>query len=331
MPALLQLSLVLLLVVLNGIFVSVELALVSIRKTRIEALIRQKRHGAKLLKIAHNNLQSYIILTQLGNTAASLVLGWYGERILSETIGRLKLFNHPLNSFFQVGMVTAIALAVLTLTHLIFGELVPKSIAFQRPESHSLFFIKPLTLLMNICKPVIKVLDQAVEYIARFINRRSAKQEQHLSSEEMEAIFIESVRQGVINRGEYNLMKSVIKLKNLSLKSIIIPRKAIVGFDCHMTLRQIKEEIFARRLSFNRYPIFQRNLDKIIGHIHISDIMNVNNWQKNLTKIDNKIIKPCLSFDINTKTDQVLTTMQQRRIYAAVVKNQKGKVVGMLI
>src|SRR3989344_3755595 len=162
MTFILQFLFVILLVLLNGFFVAAEFALVGVRKTRIEELVKKGSSAAKLVLEALNDLESYISSTQLGITLSSLALGWIGELAIDRFLEPFFRFMPQEAAFLSAhGLAVIIAFALITFLHIVLGELAPKTVALQRAESTSLIIIAPLILFTKLFKPVIWLLNGA--------------------------------------------------------------------------------------------------------------------------------------------------------------------------
>jgi putative hemolysin len=167
-----QIGIVLLLVLLNGYFVASEFALIAVRKTRVDELVKNGSQSAKVLQGALKHLDSYISATQLGITLASLALGWVGEPAIAHAI-------EPLITFLprEAAIITShtlsviIAFSIITFLHIVLGELAPKSVALQRSEATSLFIITPLVVFAKIFRPFIWFLNGAGKLILKMLWR----------------------------------------------------------------------------------------------------------------------------------------------------------------
>src|SRR5262249_15086432 len=148
------------LVLTNGFFVAAEFSLVSVRRTRIAQLIEEGNKAAAATKRAIDNLDSYIASTQLGITLTSLALGWIGEPAVANLFDPLlKVFSATWVSAVAHSLSIAIAFSLVTALHIVLGELVPKSMALQRPEPIALRVVQPLAVFRGVFRPVIRLLN----------------------------------------------------------------------------------------------------------------------------------------------------------------------------
>ena len=297
--------LIILLVTVNGFFVASEIVLVSTRKSKIEALISQGSHQAKYLKDDLNNLQSYITVIQLAVTFCSLSIGWIGQAI-----------------FHQNGIIAFFAILCLSLLHLTFGELIPKNFVFRISESKRIILIRPLSFFVQLLQPIINVFNKFIEKILRFIGRDEIKQDFY-SQEELETILLSNMKRGLLSQEEFYLIRSVKHLKNTAIKNILINKKNIIGFEEKTSLADIKNTILLRKYTYNRYPIYRKTLNKIIGFIYINDILS--------EKTTNNFVRPILRVNINSKLDKILILMYKNKKFAAVAVDSKNNTHGLIV
>ncbi|HEX7542836.1 MAG TPA: CNNM domain-containing protein [Patescibacteria group bacterium] len=316
------LFLIFLLIAINGFFVASEIILISTRKSKIETLINHGNNQAKFVKQALNNLQSYITVIQLTITFSSLSIGWIGQAAINQYILDINSQNILIRFFIKSGIVAFIALLSLSLLHLILGELLPKNLVFRISENNRIVIIRPLNYLVRLLQPIISILNKFIEKILKIIGKNKITQDFY-SQEELETILLSNMKQGLLTQEEFYLIRSIKHLKNTPIKKILIEKKKIVGFDVKMSLSDIKNVILLRRYTYNRYPIYKKTLNKIIGFIHINDIFS--------EKTTNNYIKPILQININSRLDRTLINMYKNKKFAAVVIDNNKNTCGLIV
>lgn len=327
-----QLIGVILLVFLNGFFVASEFALVGVRKTRIDELVKKGNPAAKLVQKALNNLDSYISATQLGITLASLGLGWVGEPAIAH-------FIEPfLESFLSndLALVTAHTLAVIlafsfiTFLHIILGELAPKTVALQRAEATSLFIIIPIMVFTTIFKPFIWVLNGAGNFVVGLFGLHGPSGHQLVhSEEEIKMLLSQSEESGLIPKGEAEMVQNIFKLGDTSIKRIMIPRTDIIAFNVATPLKEIIRKI--RKHPHSRFPVYEHSIDTVIGFIHVKDIyLEVLKKEEDRKLSDANLIRQIISVPEVKKVDSVLVEMRKRRVHMAIVNDEYGGTAGLV-
>jgi CBS domain containing-hemolysin-like protein len=330
MEFILQTSLLILLVLLNGYFVASEFALVSVRKTRIEELAKKGNVTARLLKNALNELDSYISSTQLGITLASLGLGWIGEPALAKFIQPLLTFVPEQASFITAhGLAVTCAFIIITFLHIVLGELAPKTLALQRAEKVALIIIPPLVLFTRIFRPFIWILNGAGHLVLQLFGLKAPSDHQLVhSEEELKMLFSQSSLEGAIEKSEAEMVMNALTLGDISIKSIMVPRTDILAFNLNTPLIDIVKRI--EKHPHSRFPVYEYTIDNIFGFIHVKDIyrehMNASE-SKPLAKLD--IIRDIISVPENKKIDDVLQDMRKKRIHLAVVHDEFGGTAGI--
>jgi len=348
MEILLEIIFVIFLVLLNGFFVASELALVAVRKTRINELVKKGNKSAKLVQKALENVSTFISATQLGITLASLALGWIGEPVIAG------LLEPSFNTFLpnEAAIITshaaafAFAFIIITSFHIVIGELVPKNIALQKAEKASLFLIAPFTLFMLIFKPFIWFINKLGDLVTKALGFSSSSEEHAAhSEEEIKMILAQSAEQGAIEKNEAEMVYSVLKFGDLPVKQIMTHRIKIIAFDTETPLRKLLAA--ADKKFHSRFPIYKESIDEIVGFVHIKEIYKfvvsdpklkiMSGFYKTFLKKDTgiKISQTGLMRDVlhvpeSRRIDDVLLDMRKKRVHMAVVNDEYGGTAGIV-
>jgi putative hemolysin len=331
MEFIIRILLVFLLVFLNGFFVASEFALVAIRKTRIQELVKRGNGAAKQVEKSLNDLDSYISATQLGITIASLALGWIGEPAIAHVIEPLFSFLPKSASVYSSHAVSvAIAFTIITILHIVLGELVPKSIALQRAETTALFIIRPLHFLKTIFMPFIWVLNGAGQIILRAFGLTAPAGHQLVhSEEEIKLILAQSGQEGAIDKDEVEMMINVFRLGDIRVQQIMLPRPDIFAFSVNTSIKEIIKKI--ENNVFSRFPVYENTIDTIIGFIHIRDIYKQARIGDETTKLlQTKIIRDILTVPEVKRADETLLEMRRKHTHMAVVNDEFGNTAGII-
>lgn len=348
MEIILQIGLVFLLVFLNGFFVASEFALVSVRKTRIDELVKRGNKPAKLVQKSIAQLDTFISATQLGITLASLALGWVGEPAIAHFLE--PFFNSYLPDSFSVisahGFAIAIAFTIITFLHIVLGELAPKTIALQKAELTSLFIIAPLTLFATVFKPFVWILNGAGNLVLKLIGFSAPSGHQLVhSEEEIKMILAQSVEEGALEKGEVEMVYSALKLGDISVKKVMVSRTKIIAIGKNAPIASVIK--ITQKHPHSRFPVYENTIDSIIGFVHIKDIYinlisddkitSVKDIYKNFLKIkgqktlsDLKIIRKLPHVKETDRIDDVLILLRKKGIHIAVVDEEHGGTAGIV-
>jgi CBS domain containing-hemolysin-like protein len=316
------------LVFLNGFFVASEFAIVKVRFSQIEL---RARGGSKLANIAKhliNHLDSYLSATQLGITLASLGLGWIGESVVSRIIVNIiGLFGLVLYPEQVHSIALPVAFISITVLHIVFGELAPKSIAIQRPEQVALGISLPLRLFYIIFRPFIWILNTFANAIVGLMGFQPAGEDAELhSSEELRYLIGESSKSGMLDSSEQELLENVFEFSDTPIKQVMIPRGMIQGIETTIGIHEIVNRF--RQEGFSRMPVYDKTIDNITGVINAKDLLQMVGNGKTL--VLDKIIRPAFFVQENEKISKVLHDMQSKRVHLSIVQDEFGGTAGLV-
>jgi CBS domain containing-hemolysin-like protein len=270
---LLRLLAVALLVLANGFFVAAEFSLVSVRRTRIAEMVAQGDVSAVAVQKALENPDRVIAATQLGITLASLGLGWIGEPALSRWLEPVvDLFSTRLQEGVSHSISAAIAFTFITFLHVVVGELAPKSIALQNPEGTSLVVARPTLWTEIIFKPVILALNGSGNLLLRLIGIKPASGHQLVHSvEELRMLVSASADEGVVEQDERQMLDAIFDLGELDVGQVMVPRTEILAVEADTSMDELLD--IASKITFTKLPVYEDNLDQIIGILHIKELL----------------------------------------------------------
>ncbi len=260
----------LLLVVLNGFFVAAEFAIVKVRSSQI-ALEKGNFSKTAAQKII-NNLDGYLAATQLGITLASLGLGWVGEGVMTKIILMVvHSLGLPLSETIAHSIALPVAFAVLTVLHIVFGELAPKSLAIRYPTSTVLKISIPLRIFYYVFRPFIWLLNGFANIILRIFGVKPISEQEIHSEDELKLIIAESEEGGAIEPNERELIQNVFDFDDRIVRQVMVPRVKITGLRADLSLTETMDAVLKE--GYSRYPVFEKSLDEIIGIVHAKDII----------------------------------------------------------
>ena len=323
----LNVFLTLLLVALNGFFVAAEFALVKVRASQIEL---RAQTGNQLAKIAYhmiNHLDAYLSATQLGITLASLGLGWIGEGVVSEIIIEIM---HAMGVAADPVLAHQIALpisfAVITVLHIVFGELAPKSLAIQRPESTALAVAIPLRIVYYLLLPFIWVLNGFSNFILKRVGITPMHGSEVHTAEELRLLFEQSAESGEIGDSQQELLENVFEFNERMVKQIMVPRTKLVALDLASTEDEVFEVVFNE--GYTRIPLYRETIDNIVGILYVKDLLLV---LRSGHRVDiEKLMRPAYFVPETKKISRLLKDFQSNRNHIAVVSDEFGGTSGIV-
>ena len=316
------------LVLLNGFFVAAEFAIVKVRASQIEIKAKSGSRVGKMAKNILHNLDGYLAATQLGITLASLGLGWVGEGVMHTVFQNMFIdLNIQVSEAFIHTASTVVAFSVITIMHIVFGELAPKSIAIQRPVATTLFIAIPLQIFYVVFRPFIWSLNSLAGVILKpfGINTAGGHESLH-SNEELQYLLDQGKESGALEDNEHELIKNVFDFNERVVKNIMVPRTKISGIELSTSKEEVVQKIIGE--GYSRLPVYDDIIDKIIGIVHAKDILPLlaGNVQWTLSDI---IRKPYFVPETK-KINDLLSELQQKRIQIAIVIDEFGGTAGMV-
>lgn len=323
------------LVFMNGFFVAAEFAFVGARKTRIAQLAQEGNAGAKSAQLAIEHLDNYIAATQLGITLASLGLGWIGEPAIAHLFEPLFDLLLPEELAVTVGRTIsiAIAFALVTTLHIVLGELAPKSIALNRPEDVAITVARGATLFHNLFRPIIRVMNGIGNTVVRMIGFEPASGHQQVhSADELEMLVHSSREAGLLQESEEVLLRRVFDFSEISVEQIMQPRVEVDAVVVDMPLPDLLSLIQEQHHS--RYPVYEGNIDNLIGVLYIKDLFDLLVKQPALLNgsgsIDlRSLLRKPLYVPMTLGVDKLLEQMRRTQTRLAIVIDEYGGVAGL--
>lgn len=313
------------LVLLNGFFVAAEFAIVKVRSSQIALQAGTTSKTAALAIV--NNLDGFLAATQLGITLASLGLGWVGEDVVSTLI--LKLMS-AIGIAITPEMAHSIALPfafiTLTILHIVFGELAPKSLAIRYPTSTTLRVSIPLRIFYFLFKPFIRLLNGFANVILRMFGVKPISEHEIHSEEELKLIIAESEEGGAIETNERELIQNVFDFDNRVVKQVMVPRIKISGIKAKATLEEAVQIIFKE--GYSRYPVYEKNLDEIVGIVHSKDVLQ-SHWEKSGKSLLD-VSRKAYYITENKPIDELLREFQKKKVQMAIVVSEYGGTIGIV-
>lgn len=323
-----NIALVFFLVFANAFFVVSEFAIVKIRRTKLEELAHAgDKRAVTALKITER-LNTYLSAIQLGITLASLGLGWIGEPAVSRLIEDLAGGFFADNKILLHSLSFGIAFSLITLLHVVLGELVPKSLAIIHTEKYVLCIANTLYRFNMIFSPFIWVFDHVTALILKIMGVKVTNEtdEAH-SEEEIKLIIDASQKDGIIDDTEGEIIQNAIYFSEICAHEIMIPRQ---DMKCLYKGCSFDEMIsFVKQNRHTRYPLCDKDKDHIVGMVHIRDLLE--HYDEGHDKdIQKKICRDILFVPENKSISEILHQMMTKGIHLAIVVDEYGGTAGLL-
>jgi len=330
MDVLIPIAIIVLLVLVNGLFVAAEFAIVGAPRASIEHMVTQGSVLARrVLRILESpRLQDrYIATTQVGITAASLGLGMYGEHWLAD---RIAAGLEPLGASRWIAahtVASVVAVAVLTYLHIVIGEMVPKALALQAAQRTAIYLTPFVEILERVLMPLIVPLNAIANGLLHLfgIRRQQVEGERYHTPEDLQYIVQESQEGGLLRGEAGQILRDLFEFGDRTAGEAMVPRVLLTGIPVGCEPDELRAIV--RSQAHTRYPVYSGDLDHIIGSLHIKEVLRHLISNRAVTARDAREL-PYVPGP--TPVDQVLKAMRRYRAQMAVVMDQHGGTAGLV-
>jgi len=316
-----------LLVGLNGLFVAAEFSLVKVRKTRLAELAENGSPRAQTALDVASQLDAYLSACQLGITLSSLGLGWIGEPAIATLIEPLFSWIAGWNAIYTHTISLVIAFSIITLLHIVLGELVPKSLAIQRSESTALATAGFLKGFYWVCYPLIRLLNGLANLVLRIWRIEPANEaDLSHSEEELRMLVDASQKHGYLDKLEGKLLDNVFEFSDRNASEVMVPRQDMVCIFIQDTFEEIIEII--KKFGHTRYLLCDDDKDHVLGLVHMRDILRLQEQpgEKDICQIKRDVLAVPEGMPIS----HLVQRMRAQRTHMAVVVDEFGGTAGLV-
>ncbi|MBI2765982.1 MAG: HlyC/CorC family transporter [Chloroflexi bacterium] len=319
---------VIVLILINAFFVAAEFSLVAVRRSRVEQLASTGQGRARLLLVSLKRLDRSIASTQLGITMAGLALGWLGEPVLA------KVIEPPVSAALggwageTASSVVSVVVAFTLVTSLVivFAELAPKSIALAKTEGVALGVALPFAAFSRVFSPFIWLLNQAGRQVVRAFGVETAgSEEETLEPEELELVIEASHRAGLLSTSELLLARRALEFSAIQADQIMVPRTELVAIDAEASLEEVLAAV--ERHQHTRYPVFEEDLDHILGIIDAKDLLGLirrdeAGWRA--------LVRPAVAIPESVSVEVAVAAMRAKQVQIVILVDEHGGTSGIL-
>ena len=314
------------LTLLEGFFVAAEIALVSVRRSRIEQLVEEGNRGARRVRRLLDDPARFLAVSQLGLTVIGFFASAYAAVSLVDGL-------RDLLAGFGIGVSTAEGIALVTVTVLValftivFAELVPKTIALASAERVALGLSRPIDFLGRVLSPVIALLTGVTRWITRLVGAEVSSEAQ-ITAEELRLIVERGGEQGVLEAEEEQMINAVIELGERHLHEVMVPRVSIVNLPVTATFEQAIDTIIAE--GHSRIPVYEKTIDHIVGILYAKDLLPYLRAAAEEPPPLRTLLRPPLFVPESMSVDDLLHELQRRKVHLAIVLDEYGGTAGLV-
>ncbi|MGH3887197.1 MAG: hemolysin family protein [Pseudonocardiaceae bacterium] len=315
----------LLLLVANAFFVGAEFALISARRDRLESMAARGVHRARTVIRAGEKLSLMLAAAQLGITISSLGLGALGEPVVSAQLewlaGPLRI---PAAVLHTVSFV--VALGIVTVAHILLGEMVPKNIAIAGPERTALWMVPPLVAWMRLMRPVIAVLNWIANHVLRAFGVQPRDElESAYSPEELANLIADSSREGLLDSQEQRRLTQTLSTRKRTVADVAIPISGLTTVPAEPTLGDIERAV--AQTGFSRFPL--RADEQLVGYLHVKDVLELFGRPPD-TPVAPGSVRPLPDVQSTAKLDEAVALLRRSSSHLARVVGPDGGTEGVV-
>lgn len=315
--------LLIILIIINGIFSSCELSFLSIDKFKLNQDIKNGNKRAIKVKKMLDNPDQFLSTIQIAITLAGFLASAFAADTFADYLLPYFSFVTIPKSILRSLLVILITI-VLSYFTLVFGELIPKKIAINYPQTISYLFVDIIKIVMFICYPLIKILTFSTKLICKVF--RIKEKNNKYTEEDIKKMILMGYDEGILEDKEKEYILNIFNFNDIEVSNIITPKKNVVFINADDSMLKIISTI--KNFKYTRYPVYSKNKNKIIGILNVKDLImqyKENNKDLNI----NEIIRPVSTFSYTDKIDDVFRLMQERKETFSLVYD-KDKFLGII-
>jgi len=324
MTNLTELLVIVVLTILEGFFVSAEIAIISIRRSRLDQLSEDGNRRARRVRRLKDDPGRFLAVVQLGLT----VLGFFASAYAAVNLStELATFLRPAIGGSSDGIALLIVTVLLALFTIVFGELVPKSIGLAYAERLSMLVAGPVEWIARLLGPLVWFLTRVTNGITKLLGV-SMSSDAQMTAEELKLIVERGGEQGILEAEEEQMINAVIELGDRRLHEVMVPRIAIVALPVSATLDEAIDLIVEE--GHSRVPVYEDSIDGVIGIVYAKDLLPVLKIGANARPTVRSLLRTPLFVPESMSIDDLLHEFQRRKVHIAIVLDEYGGTAGLL-
>lgn len=321
-----ELTFLLVLILANGVFAGAEIAVLALRKSRLETLVDAGSKRAKAVQALRNRPETFLATVQIGITVVSATAAAFGGASIAARLTPLLAGVSWIGAARAQEVSLAAVVAGVSFLSLVLGELVPKSLALKVGESYALLMGPPLLFLSSVARPLVWVLTTCSNLILRPFGDRTNFTEARLSPEELQQMLEEASKTGVLDSRAGEIATRAIDFEKLRALDVMVPRNRIVAIPRGASRDELRRVFLEARHS--RIPVFEGNLDNVVGYIAADDMLT-QLLEKGELALE-PLLRPVLVVPEVKAAPDVLQRLQKDRSHLAMVVDEFGGVSGLV-
>jgi len=324
-----QMLVILLLIGLNAFFAASEMAIVSVRQSRLKPLVDEGNKAAIIVKKFLEEPSKLLATIQIGITFAGFLASAIGAQTLSSSLTVfLAGLNVPVISHSASWISTFIVTTIIALFTLVLGELVPKRMALSQSDKIALSVAGTINFFSKVASPAVKFLTVSTNFIVKLLGGKVTSTGEQITEEEIRLMINVGEEKGIFQETETEMINSIFEFDDTVAKEVMTPRTDIIAIGSEVSLEEILDIIVAE--NFSRIPVYEESIDNIIGVLYVKDLFSMikrkMEWEVSLKNI----IRPVYFVPEYKKIDELFKEMQKSKNHIAVVIDEYGGTAGLI-
>jgi putative hemolysin len=320
-----ELSLILALVLLNGVFSAAEIAVISLRGSRLDALVEAGSGRARAVKRLRADPERFLATVQIGVTVVGAVASAFGGATIAARLHQL-LLRFPSLAPHAESISLTVVVALVSYLSLVLGELIPKSLALRHGEPYALLVAGPLLGLSFFARPAVWLLTASSNLVLRFFGDSTTFTEARLSTEELQQLVEEAADAGSVDAHAGQIASRAFDFAGLTVEKVMIPRSRVVALPRTATLEEVRETVAKK--GHTRMPVYEGSFDAVVGYLNVKDLISAEVEDRPLAS--GKLVRPSFRVPETMPAVELLDQMKRRRVQFAVVVDDLGVTSGIV-
>lgn len=313
------------LVLTNGLFSGAELALLSVRKTRLHELLEAGSHSARSVLALREDPERFLATVQIGITVVGATAAAFGGASLAQRLAGV-FAGLGLSATRAEELAFALVVGLISYLSLVVGELVPKSLALRYAEQYALAISRPLRALSRLMKPVVWLLTFSSNLVLRLFGDKTSFTESRLSAEELQQLVEEAAKSGSVDPHTGDIASRAFEMAGLTAADVMVPRARVIALRRHAPPEEIQRVLLEE--GHSRMPVYEDTTDHIVGYVIAKDLLGVA-LEKNLVLLED-VMRPAFFVPEATRALDLIRKMQERRTPLAIVVDEQGGMSGLV-
>lgn len=310
---------------MNGALAGSEIAVVSVRKTRLEQLLSEGSKNAIALQKLRKDPEAFLATVQIGITIIGASAGAFGGATIAEKLSPAIASFEPLReSADQISL--GVVIGIISFLSLVIGELVPKSLALRAGERYALVIARPLRWLSLVAGPIVWFLTLSSNVILRLFGDKTTFTESRLSPGEIQQLVDEATEAGSVDRQAGEIASRAFDFADLQAVHVMVPRQRVIGIPRSATRQKLREFVLEHGKA--RMPVFEEVIDNVVGYVTLRDLLALV-MENQLLLIDD-ILRPAFKVPESKPAAELLSEMRKRRIQLAIVIDENAATSGII-